>query len=94
MSDETTTTPVATRRSARTEVQTISVTLRPLFGTEETLSVPADTTVGDLLTNRGMNPSSEVRLIEGSGSQILNTDSILEDGDVIQILSGKKITNA
>ncbi len=87
----TATPPVARRRSATTE--TIDITVRPLYGESRVITVPANTPVSTLLEEGGYPSTAEVRLIADGTASVLTADSILENGDVIQLVSGKKITN-
>jgi sulfur carrier protein ThiS len=86
-------TPAPRRRTASNAVQTITVTIRPVWGETKTLSIPVDSTVEDLLNQNGYNASTEVRLISGRSSTVLSNDAILEEGDVIQVVSNKKVAN-
>lgn len=86
-----------TRRSANaaaSPTNTISITLRPLFGDVKTVVVPRDCTVETLLAQSGFSASAEVRAIGANGNvEQLTPDAILEDGDTVSIVSAKKITN-
>lgn len=82
------------RRNRRTATEnTISITVRPLFAEERVITVPENATVEQLLTAGGYSENSEVRVMDGGHSEVLTPESILEDGDVLQIVSDKKITN-
>lgn len=84
--------PVARRRAAET-VNTITVTVRPVWGEQRTMAVPQDSTVEALLSQCGYPATTEVRLISQGETSILTTDSVLEDGDVLQVVSQKKVVN-
>lgn len=77
---------MATRR--RRAVETIKVTVAPTFGEVKQISVPADSTVADVLEAAGYSDSVEVR-INGEGT--VDNDSIVEDGDELSIVSRGKV---
>lgn len=81
----------ATRRT-RAE-NTITVTVKPTFGKVEQYVLAQDATVADLLSEGGFNANAEVRLIDGEHRDAIESDTILEDGDTVQIVSNKKVAN-
>ena len=70
-------------RKSRVE-DSIKITISPLFGESKTLNVPKDSTVGDILDAEGYGDEVEVRL---AGDGAVDTDTILEDGDEITVVS-------
>lgn len=77
-----------TRRTRRNEVETIKVTIAPLFGEVKTISVEKDATVEDALSAGGFSAGVEVRL---NGGSTIESDTILEDGDELAIVSRGKV---
>lgn len=73
--------------------ETITINVRPLFGEVRTLTVPKDATVAELLSGGGYSDNAEVRQITEEGTTTLVPGTVLEDGDTVQIVSAKKITN-
>lgn len=85
--------PVARRRVAEATPDTITISLRAVWGEQKSLVVPVDSTVEELLAQQGLSATTEVRLISGRTVTNLSNDSILEDGDILQVISQKKVTN-
>ncbi len=79
-------------RRTRTQ-NTITVTVKPTFGRVEQFVLAEDATVADLLEAGGFSANAEVRLIDGEHRDTLETDTILEEGDTVQIVSNKKVAN-
>ena len=72
---------------------TIKVKIAPLMGEVREFILAAGVTVGEALDNAGYASNSEVRVTEADGNSqtIADNASILEDGDVITVVSQKKI---
>ena len=77
---------MAARR--RKTIESIKVTLAPTFGEVKQISVPAESTVEDVLSAGGYSSDVEVRL---NGEGTVDNDSIVEDGDELTIVSRGKV---